>query len=256
MNEPQAWRQRRLRESLACLSPLLLLVSFLIVSPASAQVPGGVRPDVQVIVMPHPSGDWAISVVYPKVVDKAAMQAHMRRLLQVSGWKAGRGGVEYESRGLRYNDGTRRDRPGPVGPTMSSATFQTSSPVVDWREATLPVEPWARAYRDLNRVYITYFVPGSFRFRGLRRHSDENLDVSLTEERGAYTYALQIKNHGLDRLDLPRFQVRQEPDAGRIAAGEAERRSRLRMVGTALVVLLAAGAGLLVYIGAHRWSGR
>lgn len=183
------------------------------------------------------------------------MQAHVRRLLDVSGWKA-RGAVEYESRGIRYNNGVRRDRPGPAGPAMSSATFATGSPVVDWREATLPVEPWARAFRDLSRVYVTYFVPDPFpdRFRGLRRHSDTNLDVALSEQRGAYTYLLTIKNHELDQLALPRFQVRPQPESVRVAGAEANRRRRL--AGMGLVVLLAAGAGLLVYTWTHRWSGR
>lgn len=249
-----ASQERRTGRWVRRLTPLLLFLASGLLCPARAQVAAG-QPDVQVIVMPHPSGDWAISAVYPKVIDNTAMQAHVRRLLQVSGWKA-RGPVKYESRGIRYNDGVRRDRPGPSGPSMSSATFLTGSPVVDQREATLPVEPWARAFRDLSRVYVTYFVPEPFPFRGLRRHSDKDLDVALSEQQGTYTYFLTIKNHELDQLDLPRFQVRPEPESVRVAAGEENRRTRRRLVGTGLVILLAAAAGLLVYIGAHRWSGR
>jgi hypothetical protein len=141
---------------------------------------------------------------------------------------------------------------------MSDLTFMTPSAVVDWKEATLPVEPFARAFRDLKRIYVTFFVPGDFRFRGLRRHSDANLDLALAAQRGAYTYALNIKNHSLGELNLPRTEVvkpQTETRAARAASpGDAAR--RLRLVGAALVVLVAVGTGLLVYSWAHRWGGR
>lgn len=235
----------------------LLLVLLAAARVAPAQVRGGVQPDVQVVVLPHPSGQWAISITYPRVVSKPFMQAHVRRLLTVSGWKGG--AVEYESRGIRYNDGKRRDRPGPVGPLMSSATFVTSSAVVDWQNGTLPVEPFARAFRDLKLVYVMFSVPGEFRFRGLRQHSDSNLTVDLTAQEGIYFYALTIKNHNLGKLRLPRFQVVQPPESVRSAGatGEGqEGQARRKLVGTGLVVLLAAGAGFFVYAWAHRWGGR
>ena len=81
--------------------------------------------------------------------------------------------------------------------------------------------------------------------------------MALSAGGGAYTYALNIKNHNLEKLNLPRSQVVPPGADVRTAsstggpAGE-----RLRLVGTALVVLLAALVGLFVYSWAHRWSGR
>jgi hypothetical protein len=254
------------RGSVARVLGTLLAVCWL-ASGARSQLPANTRPDVYVVVMAHPSGQWAVSAVYPKVVPTERMRAHLKRLLLVSGWSGG--GVEYETRGIPKNNGDfskvpRGGRlnhenlsPGGAGPAMSSVTFLTRSSVVNWKNATLPVEPFARAFRDLKRVYVTFFVPGSFAFRGLREHSDANLDVALSAEGGAYTYALNIKNHSLEKLNLPQTQV-VPPEADVRTASSAGRQAeeRLRLVGTTLVVLLATLAGLFVYSWAHRWGGR
>ncbi len=246
---------RRSAWSIAVFALVLALLLLLgAARQGAAQVPGGTRPDVQIVVMGHPTGQWAVSVVYPRVVSKAVMQNHLKRLLAVSGWKAS-GKPEFETRGIRKNDGRRIDRAGATDPPMSSVTFLTASPVVDWQNSVLPVEPFARAFRDLNRVYVTFFVPGRFPFRGLRRHSDQNLDVALTEDGGAYTYILNIKNHNLEALDLPRFQVTVPPEKVR-SASVPKKAETQRLVGTALVVLLAAVAGSLMYVWANRWSAR
>ncbi len=230
---------------------------------AGAQLPANTKPDVYVVVMAHPSGRWAVSAVYPRVMSRERMRAHLKRLLLVSGWSGS--DVEYEARGLPKNDGDlsrvppggrlnhENLSPGGTGPVMSSVTFLTRSAVVDWKTATLPVEPFARAFRDLDRVYVTFFVPGRFAFRGLREHSDANLDVALSASGGAYTYALSIKNHGLDKLNLPRTQLAPPAAQLRTASSAAE---RLRLVGTGVIVLLAAAAGLFVYSWTHRWGGR
>ena len=244
---------------------LLAAACCLAVLPAArAQVPGGRRPDVQIIVFPHPSGKWSVSAVYPKKVGKPAMQAHVKRLFAVSGWSGT--DFEYEYRGLATNDGKGRNNRGPADPAMSSVTFLSASPLVDWKDRTLPVEPWARAFRDLDRVYVTFFVPGQpeqFVFRGLRRNADDNLEVVLApgaNRGGAYTYLLHIKNHRLETLNLPRFQVVQPEGKTRTAqaaeketAGAAKTR---RVVGMGLVLLLAVGAAVAMFFWTHRFTGR
>lgn len=251
-NLPCAARRAARLIAVFALVPALLLLGA--ARQGAAQVPGGTRPDVQIVVMGHPTGQWAVSAVYPRVVSKAAMQNHLKRLLAVSGWKAS-GKPEFEARGIRKNDGRRIDRAGTTDPPMSSVTILTASSVVDWQNSVLPVEPFARAFRDLNRVYVTFFVPGRFPFRGLRQHSDANLDVALTEDGGAYTYVLNIKNHRMETLDLPRFQVAVPPEKVRSAAVPKNTETQ-RLVGTALVVLLAAVAGSLMYVWASRWAAR
>lgn len=259
----------RLRQKgLAALAALGAALAGL--SPAAAQLPGGVTPDVQIVVMPNPaSGDWVVSAVYPKIVPKKTMEAHYKRLLSLSGWKSKN--ISYETRGIEKNDGNfSKVKPGDrlnsgkldsggKAPAMSSATFVSESAVVKWQSATLPIEPFARAFRDLDRVYVTFFV-GNFPFKGLRRHSDANLDVTLSgQSRGAFTYALHIKNHNLEALNLPRYEaIKPQADIRSVGAETTPGagRERLRLIGTALVVALAAGAGIFAYSWAHRWGGR
>lgn len=241
----------------------VVLLAWWLVLPCAAQVPGGVRPDVQVVVLPHPSGQWAVSLVYPKVVARTTMQAHLTRLLSVSGWSANN--VVYETRGLQKNNGNfdkvapgnRLNHenlvPGGRDPAMSSVTFLSRSPVVGFKTGRLPVEPFARAFRDLNRVYVTFFVPPPFTFRGLRSHSDKNIRVALSMQNGAYTYVLTIRNHGPEPLNLPSTEVLPLDAPVRGAAAE---RPRWRLVATGLVVGLAAFAGLLAYGWARGASGR
>ena len=228
---------------IACAFSLLAAVA----STAPAQIPGKVRPDVLLVVAAdYATGQWAVSAVYPKVVPKARMQAHAKRLLSLSGWQGT--GFTYETRGLPK-------RNAPPDPPMSSVTFRSRSNIVDWRDATLPVEPFARAYRDLDRVYVTFFVPGRFPFRGLRQHSDANLDVNLTASGSAYTYVMNIKNHRLESLNLPRYQTPPQPVA-RVRVAETQKAGPVQAVGTGLVVLAAALAGVVMYVWVHRWSAR
>jgi len=233
---------------------------------ARAQAPGGRLPDVQIVVVPHSAGRWSVAATYPKKVGKAVMQAHVKRLLAVSGWRGT--DFEYEYRGLPTNDGTDRNNRGPADPAMSSVTFLSSSPIVDWKNHTLPVEPWARAFRDLDRVYVTFFVPGQpeqFVFRGLRQHADDNLEVTLAPGSnrggGAFTYLMRIKNHRLEALNLPRFQVVQPDGKTRTAAAAAEKApagaaTTRRIIGTGLVVLIAIGAAVAMFFWTHRFTGR
>lgn len=231
---------------------------------ALAQIPGNKMPDVQVVVLPDAiKGEWSVSVTYPRQVPRAASQAHLKRLLGLSGWKAN--SVVYEDRGLPTNDGVSRNNKGKTDPIMSSVTFSSPSNIVNWDRGALPIEPFARAFRDLNRVYITFFVPGRFDFRGLRKHSDASLDVVLASGgddpakfgyRGAFTYLLTIRNHKLERLGLPTTQVVLPPGKVHSASRPNQKMAGARrVVGYGLVGLLAlAGAGA-TYVFTHRLIG-
>jgi hypothetical protein len=190
------------------------------------------------------------------------MEAHVAALLKATGWKAG--DVAYENRSLRHSDGEGRDAPGSSGPPMSSASFTTDAAVIDRASGTLPVGPFARAFRDLSLLYVTFFVPGEFAFQGLRRHSDADLDVALNEADGAYTYVVSVKNPRMEAPNLPRFQAvppdgtprRAAPHRGTPAGGPAAAPGWRFALATCLVVMLAAGAGLFVYSWTRRLSGR
>ncbi len=255
----------RFLRSAAC--AVLVLTGTLLLGARAvvAQVPGNNQPDVQVVVLPDAAkGEWSVSVVYPRQVPRAVAQAHLKRLLGLSGWKAN--SVVYEDRGLPTNDGASRNNKGKADPIMSSVTFSSPSNIVNWDRGALPIEPFARAFRDLNRVYVTFFVPGRFDFRGLRTHSDASLDVVLASgggmarggaaAQGAFTYVLTIRNHKLERLDLPTTQVALPPEKVH-SANKANQKTAAarRVVGYGLVGLLAlAGAGA-TYVFTHRFIG-
>jgi len=222
-------------------------------APARAQISGKYVPDVQVVVVPFPSGQWAVSAVYPKRVPRAAAEGRVKRLLDLTGWKGAQ--FTFEDRALQ-RAGVNvhlEDGPLPPVPVMSSLTFLTAGKLVDIPDGTLSVEPFARAYRDLNRIHITYLVPGKFTFKGLRHFSDNNVDIALSEGQGAWTYVMNIKNHRLDALGLPRYETLKSEGAVQSAqSGVDGLRSRVTLFGMGLVVLLAAGGGAVAYL----WTSR
>lgn len=230
----------------------ILLAIVLIVGgllPAGAQmvnapIPTQRIPDVQVIAFPLPTHEWAVTTVYPKVVSQADAQGRVNRLLALTGWKAN--GMEFKNKALE-----RAASDTPKAAVMSSVTFRTTGGVVDLVDGTMPLVPFARAFRDLQRVHITYIIPGkTFTFRGIRQFSDNNLDLSLSQGQGAYTYVLNIKNHNLDALQLPRYETLKEGQGTQTAAGGAVSHPSLPTVwvGTGLAVLLAFGAGAMAYL--------
>jgi hypothetical protein len=224
---------------------------------AHAQIPGKFVPDVQVVVAPRAGGEWVVSAVYSKRVPRAQAEGRVKRLLGLTGWKGTQ--FEFEERALE-RDAKKLPadiEPLPPVPVMSSLTFLTGGKVVDMADGTMPLEPFARAYRDLNRIHVTYLVPGKFAFKGLRRFADNNVDIALSEGQGAWTYVVNIKNHRLDSLGLPRYEVLKSERAVQSAqASPGGLRARKTLFGTGLVVLLAAGAGAVAYLWTNRLAMR
>lgn len=209
----------------------------------------GTAPDVQVVVMALPTGQWGISAVYPRRVPRSEAEARIKKLAALTGWKPTN--VEWEERGMDRVSMGEKFTPVPV---MSSLTFETTGNVVDLADGTISVEPFARAYRDLRQVNITYLIPFKFRFRGLRRFSDTNLDLTLSEGQGAWTYLLNIKNHQMDSLGLPRYEILRETRPAQTADTQSVKTRRLAGMGG--IVLLAAGAGALAWLGMSRFMAR
>lgn len=257
-------RCRRLAVVFAALAGLLLALGG--PTTARAQVSGNKLPDVQVIVLPDgATGRWSVALVYPRVVSRKVAQNHLDRLLALSGWKASN--VEFENRGLPKNDGASRNNKGQADPPMTSVTFSSSSKIVNWDQGSLPIEPFARAFRDLKSVYVTYFVPGRFPFKGLRRHSDKQVDVVLASGggdpakvgyQGAFTYVLTIRDHKLQKLGLPLTQVvvPQEKVRSAQTVNQSQKMAAARrVVGYGLVGVLALVTAGSVYVWTHRFTG-
>jgi hypothetical protein len=235
--------------------------------PAASQVTpagGGTAPDVQVVAIPLPTGEWAVSSVYNGKVPRAEAQARQQSLAQLTGWRIH--DVTYEDRGLGLQrrdgkpvrPGSAADADAPTDRVLTSVSFQTPAHIVDFSDGTVDVSPWARAFRDKERVHLTFLLPPGARFsyRGLRHYAGPDLQVDLAPAQpGALTYVLQIKNHQMGALTLPRYQ--EATDARTLA--ERKRQAvnlgqRTRVLGTSLIVLFALGAGVLVYLWATRLS--
>lgn len=210
------------------------------------------RPDVQIMALPHPTGQWSVTAVYPAPVTREKAEAHLRRLLAVTGWKGN--SVAFENRSPE--SGEAQGGGALDGGALSSMTFLTGAPLVDAQKGTLAVEPFARAYRDLSRIHVTYLLPGGFTFRGLRRYSDPNIEVAFSGGRNSYTYRLTIKNPETETFGLPKFDTGGSRAASAVSVSGPSGRARTRrLLGTGLVVLAAVGAGLGAYILASRARG-
>ncbi len=215
------------------------------------------KPDVQVVVMPSMDGRWIVSSVYPQKVSRTDADARYKRLLSVSGWKGS--DVAFENKALDRVPSSMKKGFTPL-PVMSSLTFTTPATIVNWSTGVIEVEPFARAFRDLSRVHITYVVPGKFNFRGLREYSDKNVNVSLSGGQGAYTYVVTIKNHGADALGLPRYEALRPGSPTQMASQQARPGAMTaktrRAVGAGIVFLLALSAAALVYAVTQRAGAR
>ena len=232
------------------------------------EIPTFTRPDVQVVVLPMPTGKWGVSTVYSKQVSKGKAEARLKALLQAGGWRPE--SVVFENGQMKRENVTLELPPDmsaeekaeyqtklPPPSVMSSLTFETVDNVVDFGNGTMNLAPFARAFRDLNRVHVTYIVPQTFVFRGVRHF--ENADVSLdmmSGGQGAYTYVMNIKNHQMEKVAIPVTQALAPVQNDR--RGDTRRSAALqqqkRMVGGGLVVVIALLAGIVVYLWAQKLS--
>lgn len=204
-------------------------------------------PDVQILVAPGPSpSSWLVAAVYPREVPRTAVTNQLGQLVSVSGWSMGAPQFTDKSLDPTKPSGTENN------PRMSSVSFQATGNLVDYRDGTLALEPFIRAYRDLNRLNVTFLVPGQFNFQGLRSYSDKNIALMLSGEQGAFTYVVNIKNHQLDVLNLPKRQA----DVVATAPQEARRPRVAGWVIPSLVVLAALVAAGVAYVVTHRFMNR
>ncbi|MDX1934181.1 MAG: hypothetical protein SFU56_16390 [Capsulimonadales bacterium] len=217
----------------------------------NAPIPTRRVPDVQVVAFPLPTREWAVTTVYPKTVPRTRAESRVRTLLRLTGWRASE--PEFKDRALEPSAPDA-----PKTPVMSSVTFRTTGNVVNLSDGTMPLEPFARAFRDLDRVHITYLIPGDkFAFRGIREYSDNNLEVSLSQGQGAFTYMLNIKNHNLESLRLPTYETIKSDQGSETAAGRTDPPGLPKgWIGTGLAVAVALGAGTVAYLLFTRMTAR
>lgn len=240
-------RQRHLRRQLLALFCVLALSGG-----SRAQVS---MPDVQIMVAPG-LGAWSVAAVYPKQVSRAESEARLKRLSALTGWKLER--LEFEDKRLdrsatNSTDPEIRKATKSIGPSpvMSSASFQTSANLVDYTQGTLALEPFLRAFRDMNRVNVTYLIPGQFAYRGPQKFSDSRVEIGLSAVEGAYTYQTLVKDHTFESLNLPIKEVARQESYR--AAENTSTPARKLLLGTGLVALLALGVAGIAYALAQRF---
>ncbi|GEM_PF-3393498 len=197
-----------------------------------------VKPDAQIVVLLLPTGEFEVSSVYPKKVPQKDAEARMRTVLDLTKWKAGE--LHYANESTSFSRKPLKN--------LSSVSFTTQSGVVDPVAGTLDVAPFIRAFRDLNRIHVTYFLPANFTYRGPREYADKNVDLRLAGGQGTLTYVVNIKNHQLDSVNLPRTQAEAEASAARASASSEPAPVPGGFGGKlALLVAAAAGVGVLIF---------
>ncbi|MBB6052055.1 hypothetical protein [Armatimonas rosea] len=234
---------------------LAVLTVLLLAGVGRAQVS---MPDVQILVAPG-LGNWSVAVVYPKQVGHADTEARIKRLGTITGWKLEK--PEYEDKRLDRDSVSSKDpnirkgsqEVGPA-PVMSSVSFQTSANLVDYTQGTLALEPFLRAFRDMNKVNVTYLIPGQFTYRGPRQFNDTKVEIALSAQEGAYTYQALLKDHKFDVLNLPTKEVARQESYR--AAENTTAPGRKLLLGTGLVALLALGIAGIAYALAQRFLHR
>jgi hypothetical protein len=211
---------------------------FLLVAAAIAVLGGGPagaspnaakgQPDILVLVYSGMGNNDQVGLTYPKTTSHSQVQRDLSQVQSLTGWA--------ESNVKISDDAFKGDK-------MTSAQFVTH-PILQPGSQTLPLEQIVTALRSYPRVSVVYFLAGQMDFKGLRDYTDNNVDVHFEQRGNAYTYHVRILNPNFDRLNLPQLQ----PTATSIAQQPAPSRRRIRPWEVLLLAVLAAGAGVAVYV--------
>lgn len=218
-------------------------------SPAAAQSISTVTvPDVQIVVSPDPSGQWVIAAVYPSKTDRPKAESRAKDMLSFGKWKGN--GLLFENKALERTENPKGMAPPPM---MSSVTLSTSGNVVNYADGTIALEPFIRAYRDLGRINLLFLVPGTFKYRGPHSYKDSDIEMTFAPGGSALTYVVQVKNHNLSTLRLPRFEPAVATATPSVAGHKTSGNKASRMIGVIALALAAAG---LAFFGVQRWNHR
>jgi hypothetical protein len=204
-------------------------------TPVAAQ-----RPDLVVLAFPFPGGTWMLSTVYPGKESKERAEDRVQRLLKIAQWEGK--DLKFEERALEQ---TGKEW-GVEAPVMSSITFSTTGALVSG-EGTLALEPFLLAFRDLETIHLTVAVPQGFTYMGVQQFADNRVAFSCKAGEGAISCMAKIKDHSIERLDLPQFQS-QVTEQTVSSKGNAQSANTPLIIGFALMASLAAGVGVFLLV--------
>ena len=184
-------------------------------------------PDVHIVIGPN-KDKFSVSAVYAAKVPRSVADAHLKALLDKTGWKAEK---------ITFEDGqvtnmTSND-PSGLSQVMSSMTFETDAPVID-KEGIVTLEPFLIAFRDRTRVNLTFIGRDGKTPKGPKSFDDDNVQFQTPYAPGALTYYCNIKNHDFTSLNLPRV------DAPEVLEGKATGEKTAQWSTTRLVSVIGA----------------
>lgn len=220
---------------------LTALVSCLLTSVTAAQQL--TSPQVVIVVLSTGASEDHLNFAYQQAVPEAEAKARFEKLLREGGW---------QGRIVRIRTESLRSQTGEQLPPITDVVGRARN-VVDRRSGGLPVEPFLRAFSDLDYFEIYFLVPGDMPFQGLRQWDTPHLQIRMTHTPGTYRYRVRILQHGPEvNLNVPFLQPIEEP----VTADTASQRPRWawQVAGWALISVAIGGIAYLVMYWATRRS--
>jgi hypothetical protein len=195
------------------------------------------KPDVQVVIAPGNPGRWQVSAVFMQQLPRPQLKARAEAILAQLPGKSGALVLEDRTLGGPLPGADR---------ALSSISLVTATPLVDVAAGTLALTPFVRALQDLDRVNVTYLLPDTFVYRGVRRVETAQLGLDAALVQGVYAFSVNIKDHTTVSLEVP------TRDSVRAAtAVRAPKPQGSGLIATLLILCLAA-AGAAVTFGIVR----
>ena len=214
----------------------ILILSLLLIAPAFARNAGTTgMPDVLIFVDARKVGANAVSITYPKVVTRTQAEAALSNLLRETGWSAA---------SVNITDGSIM-KSGEF--PMTAVEFNTPSAIQ--ADGVITIEPIVRAFRNTTNIQVQYLTSPTVYVSSLGSFENKYVKITLNRGINAYRYSIRIKDSGFEDLGLPKPAA--ERNASTRAVGQG---SRVTIIATVLIIMLALMAATLAYIFTARFT--
>ncbi|GBC95153.1 hypothetical protein HRbin16_00940 [bacterium HR16] len=224
-------------------SILLALFACLLAGAVTAQQE--IPPQVTIVVISTGTEEDHLNFAFNTAVPEKEAAERFERLLRYGGW---------QGRLLKVRTESPKSQTGSMLPPITDVIGRARN-VIDRRSGGLPVEPFLRAFSDLDTFEIYFLVRGDMPFQGLREWTTRDLQVRLIHTPGVYRYQVRILRHAADvDLSVPFHQPVPEQTPQQVKHKQTG--LGWRIAGWALVSLALGGLAYLVMRWATRHSSR